>query len=159
MTATQLIADTIAVTNHLRQRFGKDKIYLMGHSWGGFLGIRAAVAAPEFHHAYIGMGQVSYQLRSEMAAHGYMTGQYRAQSDAAMAGKLDAAPASMTAGLSDACLRLRDDAIHGLGTGITRDMRSVFTGVFLQVWRCSAYSLREKINIWRGLPFSRRFLW
>lgn len=34
----QMISDTIEVTNYLRKRFGKDKIYIMGHSWGSFLG-------------------------------------------------------------------------------------------------------------------------
>ena len=32
MTIEQLISDTVAVTQYLRQRFGKQKIYLMGHS-------------------------------------------------------------------------------------------------------------------------------
>lgn len=49
--------------------------------------------------------------------------------------------------------------MHGLGVGTTRDMRSVITGVFVPVWRCRAYTLGEKINIWRGLAFSRGFLW
>ena len=39
MTVAQLIADTIAVTHWLRLRFGKDRIILVGHSWGSFLGI------------------------------------------------------------------------------------------------------------------------
>ena len=34
MTVEQIIADTLAVTDYLRSRFGKEKIYLMGHSWG-----------------------------------------------------------------------------------------------------------------------------
>ena len=159
MTVAQLTADTIAVTDYLRQRFGKDRIYLLGHSWGSFLGLRVAAAAPELYHAYIGMGQVSYQLRSEVAAYRYMLDQYRARGDAAMVHKLEAAPASMTDGLSAAYLRLRDDAMHGLGVGTTRNMRSVITGVFIPVWRCRAYTLREKINIWRGLSFSRGFFW
>lgn len=32
MTMEQMISDTLEVTNYLRNRFGKDKIYLMGHS-------------------------------------------------------------------------------------------------------------------------------
>jgi pimeloyl-ACP methyl ester carboxylesterase len=32
MTPEQMISDTIEVTNYLRRRFGKEKIYLMGHS-------------------------------------------------------------------------------------------------------------------------------
>ncbi len=159
MTMAQMIADTVAVTDYLRQRFGKDKIYLLGHSWGSFLAIQVAAAAPQLYHAYIGMGQVSWQLRSEVAAHAYMLDQYRARGDAAMVRQLMAAPASLSGGLSDAYLRLRDGAMHGLGVGTTRDMRSVIMGVFVPVWSCRAYTLREKINIWRGLAFSRGFLW
>jgi pimeloyl-ACP methyl ester carboxylesterase len=159
MTLAQMIADTISVTDYLRHRFEKDKVYLLGHSWGSFLGIQVADAAPELYHAYIGMGQVSCQLKSEVAAHSFMLEQYRARGDAAMVRKLEAAPASMTEGLSPAYLRLRDAAMHGLGVGTTRDMSSVITGVFIPVWQCRAYTLREKVNIWRGIAFSRSFLW
>lgn len=159
MSIEQLIADTVAVTNYLRQCFGKDKIYLLGHSWGSFLGIQVVAAAPELFHAYVGMGQVSYQLRSEVTAHRYMLDQYRARGDVSMVRRLESAPASMTGGLSASYLRLRDDAMHRLGIGTTRDMRSVITGVFLPVWRCRAYTVSEKINIKRGMSFSRRHCW
>ena len=159
MTVAQLIADTISITDYLRQRFQTEKIYLLGHSWGSFLGIQVAAAAPALYHAYIGMGQVSFQLQSEVAAHRYMLDQYAQRGDAAMVRRLMAAPATMAEGLSDAYLRLRDGAMHGLGIGTTRDMASVMTGVFLPVWRCPAYTLGEKINIWRGMSFCRRFLW
>jgi pimeloyl-ACP methyl ester carboxylesterase len=159
MTVAQLIADTIAVTQYLRQRFGKDKITLLGHSWGSFLGIQVAAAAPELFHAYVGTGQVSYQLRSEVAAHAYMLAQYQVRGDAGMVRKLIAAPANMADGLSPAYLRLRDSAMHGLGIGTTREMRSVISGVFIPVWHSKAYTLAEKVNIWRGIGFSRRFLW
>jgi pimeloyl-ACP methyl ester carboxylesterase len=159
MTLAQLIADTISVTDFLRQCFKKEKIYLLGHSWGSFLGIQVAAAAPQLYHAYIGMAQVSFQLRSEVAAHRYMLDEYAHRGDAAMVRRLTAAPATMDDGLSDAYLRLRDGAMHGLGIGTTRDMASVVTGVFFPVWRCPAYTLGEKVNIWRGMSFSRRFLW
>ncbi|MEY4550415.1 MAG: hypothetical protein RL685_6610 [Pseudomonadota bacterium] len=58
MTLEQLIGDTVAVTNYLRQRFDKQKIYLMGHSGGSFIGIQAAARAPELYHAYIGVAQM-----------------------------------------------------------------------------------------------------
>lgn len=56
-------------------------------------------------------------------------------------------------------MRLRDTATHRMGGGTTHDMRSVIAGVFLPIWREPAYTLREKLAIWRGLRFSRRFLW
>ena len=34
MTVEQLVSDTLAVTNYLRDRFHQDKIYLLGHSGG-----------------------------------------------------------------------------------------------------------------------------
>ena len=159
MTLEQLIADTVAVANHLRTRFGQDKIYLLGHSWGSFLGIQVAAKAPELFHAYIGMAQVSHQLRSEVAAHAHLLDAYESLGDMAMVRRLQAAPVSLKDGLSESWMRLRDEAMHGLGAGTTHDMRSVITGVFLPTWRCRAYTIAEKIAVWRGLAWSRRFLW
>lgn len=159
MTMEQLIADTVSVADHLRERFGQEKIYLLGHSWGSFLGIQVAAAAPNRFYAYIGMAQVVHQLRSEVLAHAAMLQAYQARGDASMVRKLEGARVSIEGGLSDAFRRLRDRAMHKLGAGTTRDMRSIITGVFLPVWRCRAYTVTEKMNIWRGLVFSRRHLW
>jgi pimeloyl-ACP methyl ester carboxylesterase len=40
-TCEQFIADTLALTGYLRDRFGKEKIYLMAHSGGTFFGLQA----------------------------------------------------------------------------------------------------------------------
>ncbi len=159
MTTKQLIADTVTVTNYLRQRFGQDKIYLLGHSWGSFLGIQVAAEAPELFHAYIGMAQISHQLRSEVIAHDYLLKQYRSFGDDEMVRKLEAAKVSLEEGTSDEWMSIRDEAMHKLGVGTTHDMHSVITGIFFPVWRCQAYTIREKINIWRGKALSRSFLW
>lgn len=60
MTVEQSVLDTRAVTNYLRERFGQEKIYLMGHSGGSLVGLRAAARAPELYHACIGMAQMAY---------------------------------------------------------------------------------------------------
>ncbi len=54
----QMVDDTIEVTNYLRDRFGREKIYLMGQSWGSFLGVLAIQEQPELYEAYIGTGQM-----------------------------------------------------------------------------------------------------
>jgi pimeloyl-ACP methyl ester carboxylesterase len=79
--------------------------------------------------------------------------------DLAMVRRLEAAPVNLDDGTSDAWLRLRDRAMHRLGVGSTRRMRSVITGVAIPIWRCRTTTLREKADIWRGLSLSRRFLW
>ncbi len=58
LTLDQMVADTIEVTNYLRERFGQDKIYLVGNSWGTILGVLAVQRHPELFHAYVGTGQM-----------------------------------------------------------------------------------------------------
>ena len=59
MTMQQMISDTIAVTQYLCERFGKEKIYIMGHSWGTLLSVLTVQQQPELFYAYIGIGQVA----------------------------------------------------------------------------------------------------
>ncbi len=155
----QYVSDTLAVTNHLRMRFHKDKIYLMAHSGGTIIGLQAAAQAPELYRAYIGVGQMTHQLKSEVLAHQYMLSRYREAGDVSMVQQLEAAPPTMTAPLPTTYMRLRDKAMHELGVGTTRDMRSVMTGVFLASWLCPDYTVMEKLNIWRGKFSSDARLW
>lgn len=158
MTIAQLIADTIAVADYLRDRFKQDRIVLFGHSWGSFLGIQVAEAASDRFLAYVGMAQVTYQLRSEVLAHAQMLTDYETRGDALMVARLKTAPVTLEDGLSPAYMRLRDRAMHRLGAGTTRDMASVITGVFIPVWLTRAYTLRDKLNVWLGMRRSRFFL-
>jgi pimeloyl-ACP methyl ester carboxylesterase len=148
MTLEQMISDTLEVTNYLRQRFGKQKIYLMGHSGGTFIGIQAAARGPELYHAYIGVAQMSYQLKSEKLAYDYMLQQFKTNGNTNMVRKLDAAPVTMTGGVPGAYRALRDPAMHSLGIGTTHDMNSVITGIFLPSWQSRDYTLIEKVYTW-----------
>jgi pimeloyl-ACP methyl ester carboxylesterase len=160
MTIEQYIADTLSVTDYLRQRFHQDKIYLLGHSWGSFIGIQAAARSPQRYHAYLGTGQMVFQLESEKMAYDYMLTAYRKLGDTAMVRDLEAAPVSMTTGTPQAYLKVRDKAMHQLGIGTTHDMKSVITGIFLPSWTFHGYTLPEKVGLWRGRSFSQGFgLW
>ena len=154
MTLEQMISDTLEVTNYLRHRFGKEKIYLMGHSGGTFIGIQAAARAPELYYAYIGVAQMSNQLKSERLAYEYMLQQFKENGNTKMVRKLEAAPVTMTGGTPDAYLALRDEAMHSLGIGTTHDMNSVITGIFLPSLACREYTFVEKVNMWRGKSHS-----
>lgn len=150
VTPDQLVSDALAVTQYLRRRFHKDRIYLMGHSGGTFIGIQAAARAPELFHAYIGVAQMSNQLKSEKLAYDYMLGRFKANGNVNMARKLEAAPVTMEGGVPEAYLALRDEAMHRLGIGTTHDMRSVVTGIFLRSLQSREYTIREKIDMWRA---------
>ncbi len=150
LTLEQMIADTLEVTDYLRHRFGQEKIYLMGHSGGTYIGIQAAARAPELYSAYIGVAQMSNQLKSERLAYEYMLRQFKESGNAKMVQKLEEAPVTMTDGTPDAYRALRDPAMHSLGIGTTHDMNSVITGILLPSLTSREYTLGEKINMWRG---------
>jgi pimeloyl-ACP methyl ester carboxylesterase len=150
MTLEQMISDTLEVTNYLRHRFGKEKIYLMGHSGGTFIGIQAAAQAPELYYAYIGVAQMSNQLKSERLAYEYMLQQFKESGNTKIVRKLEEAPVTMTGGIPDAYLAVRDPAMHSLGIGTMHDMDSVLTGIFIPSLQSRDYTLSEKFNTWRG---------
>jgi pimeloyl-ACP methyl ester carboxylesterase len=150
MTLEQMISDTKELTNYLRERFSQKKIYLMGHSGGTFVGIQTAARFPEMYHAYIGVAQISNQLRSEILAYEYMLRQFRDNGNRKMIRKLEAAPVTVTNGTPEAYRALRDIAMHSLGIGTTRDMNSVLTGIFLPSLTCPDYTFKEKLNMWLG---------
>ena len=72
----RVLLDAHEVTAYIRQKLGKDKIIVMGHSWGSVLGSMLVQAYPEDYSAYIGIGQavnmketvrVGYEKTLEMA--------------------------------------------------------------------------------------------
>jgi pimeloyl-ACP methyl ester carboxylesterase len=52
------VDDAIEIAEHVKQRHGKDRLILMGHSWGTIVGMHAALKRPDLFHAYVGIGQV-----------------------------------------------------------------------------------------------------
>ena len=53
LSAENLVTDTMELTNILRERFGQEKIFLTGHSWGSALGFMVIQQDTSPYHAYI----------------------------------------------------------------------------------------------------------
>ncbi len=58
LTVSQTLSDTYELTIYLREKFQQERIFLVGHSWGSYLGILAARERPDYYYAFIGMGQI-----------------------------------------------------------------------------------------------------
>ena len=65
ITLERYIADAHAVSQYLRQTFAKQKIYLIGESWGSALGVMVAQRYPQDYAAFIGSGQIVDFVQTE----------------------------------------------------------------------------------------------
>lgn len=61
----QICQDAIALTEYLKKEFQVEKIYLVGHSYGTYVGMKCIQLHPENYYAYVGIGQVGNQQENE----------------------------------------------------------------------------------------------
>lgn len=155
ITTEQLVSDTSAIAKYLCERFEKKKVYLLGHSWGSYIAIQSAARNPELYYAYIGMSQISNTTKSEQLAYNYMIKRYTEMGNTKMVDKLKQFDIHNSKSDFNLYQRssLRDECMHDLGVGTTHKMKSVISGIFLPVMNCTAYTVSEKINIWRAKSF------
>lgn len=152
MNYQQLASDALEVSNYLRNRFGKTKIYIMAHSGGTPIALLAVSKVPEWYAAYIGMGQITHQLQSEKITYAYLLDRFRKTGEMEKVRQLE----KFAVKKNDAEVyrfyssSIRDQYMHKLGIGTMHNMHSVFREIFVPVWTCKAYTLREKWNIWKS---------
>lgn len=66
-----IIQDGLSVTQYLREKLKKDKVYVEGASWGTVISAMMIREKPEYFEAYIGQGQVSDNPKSEILSYNY----------------------------------------------------------------------------------------
>jgi pimeloyl-ACP methyl ester carboxylesterase len=147
LTTEQLVADTVELTNVLRARFHHDKIYLVGHSWGSYLGMLVIAQHPELYHAYVGIGQLA---RSSPIAG--IQDEYIRQSATRM-GDQNAVKELEKKGAS-----VRETLLFKFG-GEIHNAKS-FMQLLLTGLAAPEYSLRDARNIPKGVSlYSRNFVY
>ncbi len=71
LTPNRYITDAHELVLNLRQRFGKEKVYVLGESWGSALGIIVVQRYPELFHAFIGTGQMVAFLENDLICYDF----------------------------------------------------------------------------------------
>lgn len=150
MNREQFIKDTFEVTEYLSKRFGTDKIHLAAHSFGTSVGIQVIAQRPDLYEGYIAIGQMSNQIRSEQIAYEYMLSMCEKKGNHSLLKELTDNSFDTESYFNSGT---RDKAMHILGVGTTRRMKSVITGIFFPSLRMTDYTLKERIDIWRGKAF------
>jgi pimeloyl-ACP methyl ester carboxylesterase len=90
MTVAQFLDDLDAVVDHLRRRLGRERVVLLGHSWGSALGLLYAARHPEKVEAWIGVAQIASMPEGEAMAWRAALEGARRRGDARAAAALEA---------------------------------------------------------------------
>ena len=69
LTLDRAIEDTAELSQYLIDRFDAEKIYLLGESYGTFLGVLTLERHPELYHGYIASGQMVDPLETTRRLH------------------------------------------------------------------------------------------
>ena len=89
LTVNQFIEDTEEVIQYLREYLNKDKLFLLGHSWGSVLGMNMVKHHPDWFYAYIGVGQVVDLINSERTLYKRLFGYAQEHNEGALASKIE----------------------------------------------------------------------
>jgi pimeloyl-ACP methyl ester carboxylesterase len=158
MILKEMVEDTREVTEYLKSRFNQDKIYLIGHSWGTYLGVKTIEKYPENYLAYIGIGQLSNQAESERLAYEYMLQHAKDINDKKVIEKLERYdPYADNFPQYDYLLKVRTGILNKYGIGHLHEGLT-FQDILKTFFAFKGYTLTEKINWFIGADFSMIYL-
>lgn len=72
MNRDQFIEDTHELIEYLCKKYNKEKVYLVGHSWGSELGMYVIDRYPDKIAAFIGVGQLVHGAMNESLSYDYV---------------------------------------------------------------------------------------
>ena len=160
MTLAQFIDDTRQITEYLQQRFNKQKIYLMGHSWGTYLGVKTIEKYPDNYIAFIGIGQISNQLESEKIAYNYMMQHAKEIGDKRAVKKLERFnPNASDFPSLKYLLSARSLLMNKYKIGIIHSNEFSVSGLIKNMLTFKGYSISEKLFYFKGSMFSLDNVW
>lgn len=81
MTIDRMVRDGIELTEYLLGHLHKERLVLLGHSWGTMLGVLMVEARPELFSAYVGTGQVVAKQEKEEILYAELMERLKADGD------------------------------------------------------------------------------
>jgi pimeloyl-ACP methyl ester carboxylesterase len=159
MTVEQLIADTRELAELLRRRFGQEKIYLAGHSWGSLLGALTVHRHPELFHAFVGIGQAVNMQEGERLSWEWTLDQARKAGDARSVARLQEIGRPPYTGDLRSKVVAQRAILARYGGEVHGNPRGGLFIVLACLLKTSEYGWRDRINFFRGIFASMRVMW
>lgn len=151
-----LISDTVAVTEYLKERFHKEKIYIMAFSGGTNIALKAVQKYPEHYYAYIGMAQVICDGEdNDTLIYEFMKDTFTQRNDSRRLRKLE----KMVEKRDNGKVVCHDwyeyvMLLHEAGGGTTMN-ESELLGIDIPILKAHCYTVKEKFDYIRGMKMYR----
>lgn len=160
LTVGLMIEDAHAVTQILKRRFGKEKIFVVGHSWGSVLGALLVQKYPEDYAAYIGMGQFVEGAENETLTYQFVVDEAEKRGDkkAREALRRIGAPAQGRY-RSRADMMVQRDYLTRFGGGVWKGRDTLMRSMVLPLLRTPEYHLGDLKKYADGAYASLDQLW
>jgi pimeloyl-ACP methyl ester carboxylesterase len=156
MNVARMEQDTLEVVNYLRHRFKRDKIFVVGHSWGSVLGLWLAHQHPELIYAYVGVGQVVNMDRNAAIVYQDALQQARNRHNEEATAALRGIAPYPTAHVDLRKMFVANKwAAELLGPGPSVPRFTDVRRLLLDLFSAPAYSLADDYGFLRGLSLSR----
>ena len=158
MTLDRMIADAQEMVSWVARELGKQKIFVLGHSWGSYLGLELAKRQARSLHAYIGVGQITNAPESERRGWRFAMEGARREGNGKAVRELEAIapyfPAGRSSPLKDLYVQRRWLEYYGGSMAYRHD--SAAEGDLSKL--SPDYSDAELAHIWDGNDFSEHYL-
>jgi len=152
MNIGQFVDDVIDLSSYLAKRFQKDKILLVGHSWGTVIGMLAASRRPDLFSAYVGIGQLSRVAESELISYDWTLEQAQKAGDRSSVEKLTKIGPPPYTGSNWRSKFLTERRILGHYGGEYHGSKIGAFGVVLEnLFFSREYTVVDRINFFRGI--------
>jgi proline iminopeptidase len=142
----------------VRKEFGKDKIFVLGHSFGSFLGLQLAQRHPEWLYAYIGVCQLIDGPESERRGWHFAMDAARREGNAEAVRELEVIASYGVPGrvipIKDIYVERKWVSYYGGVMAYRRDN----TADSALAWLSPDYSDHEIGHIWDGNKFATPYL-
>jgi pimeloyl-ACP methyl ester carboxylesterase len=159
MNIDQFVQDTLELTLYLQKKFRKDRIILIGHSWGSLLAAITVSKYPELYYCYIGIGQVANMAENESASYKWTLDQAIRLNDKRAIAKLQSIGNPPYKGDWMRKTLTERRLLGHFGGELHGSKIGAFGLVIKSVLFSREYNLFDRINYFRGIFGSMKILW
>lgn len=160
MDAETVVEDARICVEYLCGRFRKEKVYLVGHSYGSYLGVLLCQQHPRHIAAYVGIGQLADGAENERISYDFVWREAQKRGDKkaiAELKRIGAPKKGLYKSLDD--LTVQRNYMTKYGGAAHGESESIFRSMVLPVLRSPEYTLFDLAKYARGAYYNLRELW